>query len=57
LTQGFGIERCSLSELVYSCPKRGAIMIAVIIMLGAGNNDMWLSLPYETALVKYFCPF
>jgi hypothetical protein len=29
-----------MPALVYSCPKRGAIMIAVIIVLGAGNNDM-----------------
>jgi hypothetical protein len=41
LTQGFGIERYRIPALVYSCPKRGAIMIAAIIMLGAGNNDMW----------------
>jgi hypothetical protein len=29
-----------MPALVYSCPKRGAIMIALIIVLGAGNNDM-----------------
>src|SRR5262249_47555052 len=34
LTQGFGIERCRIPALVYSCPKRGAIMIAAMIMLG-----------------------
>jgi hypothetical protein len=30
----------NIPALVYSCPKWGAIMIAVIIMLGAGNSDM-----------------
>jgi hypothetical protein len=40
LTQGFGIERCRIPALVYSCPKRGAIIIAAIIMLGEGNSDM-----------------